>query len=109
MKPREYTPEEAARIEQHTQSEFEEKQARRDHFRTARATRISEGIVEHGDLVSDHDVVCPYCGAWEEGDPTLSMQSAPVLEERCGACAKKFDLEVRVRCSYTTSKQEPEE
>lgn len=102
MKPREYTPEEAARIEQHTQSEFEEKAARRDHYRTARRVRIAEGIVEQGDLVDEHDVVCPYCGAWEEGDQSMVFQSAHHFARTCTACERSFVLEIRVRYSFIT-------
>lgn len=109
MEHREYTREEAARIEQHTQAAFEEREARREHYREARKIRIADGIIEHGDLVSDHDVVCPHCGAWAEGDATLSMQSAPQLVTQCGDCKRKFLLEVRLRCTYTTSKVEPDE
>ena len=105
MKPRDFTPEEAARIELHTQSAHEEKAARRQHYRAARMIRIADGIVEHGDLVDEHDVVCPHCGTW-----ATDVAGHPrTVELVCLNCQQPFELEVRVSRSYITSKLEPEE
>lgn len=109
MKRHDYTPEEAARIERHVQTEFEEKQARLEHYRTARQERIASGTTDHGDLVSDEDVVCPHCGAWVEGQDPIDHAVVATYEVKCLSCQREYRIEVRVRRTYTTEKLEADE
>ncbi len=106
MKQRKYTPEEAARIERHVQTEFEEKLARLQHYRTARRERIGSGTTDHGDLVSETDVVCPHCGQWVCGQDPIDHTVVASYELKCKFCEREYGMEVRVRRTYTTSKLE---
>ncbi|MDH3291516.1 MAG: hypothetical protein OEO20_11295 [Gemmatimonadota bacterium] len=75
----------------------------RDQYRIARRERIAAGKTLAFDLDDETDIVCPYCGAYEER-PTLTNEQ--LLERNfetiCRSCRQSFGVSVTIRVLHTT-------
>jgi hypothetical protein len=92
----------------------------REQYRKARRERIAAGKTLAFDLDDAEDVVCPYCGAWQEGDcttrPAVALRGnelgrmrwaigRPALERFetvCPSCHQSYGVSVTVRVIFTT-------
>lgn len=93
------------RAEEHGERMTREKEERLRIARESRRERIASGKPEHGDLMSEEDVVCPHCGEWQHPAHFSHVQER-FLEIGCNACHRSFGLRIRTSFTYTTFRQE---